>query len=130
VDLITINRREGLAFDIRVRHHEVTSDMSPGDGGTDAGLAPVELLAGSLGACIAMMVQQYCQRHGYTDGQTSVSLTLEMADSPKRVAGFVVDVELPKGVPEDRKEVIRRMAERCPVHATLCNPPRVDIDIT
>jgi uncharacterized OsmC-like protein len=54
---------------------------------------------------------------------------LELADSPKRVAGFVVDVELPNGVPEDRKEAVRRMIERCPVHETLRNPPRVDIDI-
>ena len=86
--------------------------------------------AASLGACIAMMVQRYCKRHGYTDGEPSVAMTLELADSPKRVAGFVVDVELPNGVPEDKKEVIRRMAQQCPVHQTLCNPPQVDIDIT
>jgi putative redox protein len=130
MDLITVTHKAGREFGIRVRGHELSSDMSVHDGGRDASPSPVELLGASLGACIAMMVQQYCERHGYTDGQTSVSLTLEMADSPKRVAGFVIDVELPKGVPEDRKEVIRRMAERCPVHATLCNPPRVDIEFT
>jgi uncharacterized OsmC-like protein len=54
---------------------------------------------------------------------------LELADSPKRVGGIVVDVELPADVPEDKREVIRRMAEKCPVHETLRNPPQLDIDI-
>ena len=130
MDLITVTHKAGAEFVVRVRGHELSSDMSTSDGGRDAAPSPVELLAGSLGACIAMMVQRYCKRHGYTDGEPSVSLTLELADSPKRVAGFVVDVELPEGVPEDKKEVIRRMVELCPVHETLRNPPRVDIDIT
>jgi uncharacterized OsmC-like protein len=129
MDLITVDRQDGLKFSIRVRGHDVASDMSVKDGGEDAGPSPVELFAGSLGACIAMMVQTYCNRHGYTDGDVGVSLTLELADSPKRIGGIVVDVELPEGVPEDKIEVIKRMAERCPVHETLQDPPRVDIDI-
>ena len=102
--------------------------MAVKEGGRDAGPSPVELLAGSLGTCIAMMVQSYCQRHGY-EGDVDVSLTLELADKPKRIAGIVVDVELPSSVPEDKRDVIRRMAERCPVHETLKDPPRVDIEI-
>ena len=130
MDLITVTRKGGLAFDIRVRGHEVTSDMSEKDGGRDEGPSPAELLGGSLGACVAMMVQGYCERHGYTDGDVGVSLTLELADGPKRVGGIVIDVELPEGIPEDKKEVVRRMAERCPVHETLRDPPRVDIEVT
>jgi uncharacterized OsmC-like protein len=129
MDLITINRRAGLAFDIRVRHHEVTSDLSSADGGCDAGFAPVELLAGSLGACIAMMVQRYCHTCGHAAGDVGVSLTVELADQPKRISGIVVDVELPEGVPESRREAVRRVAEQCVIHGTLTHPPRVDVDI-
>ena len=128
MDLITVTRKEDLEFSIRVRGHEVTSDMSEKDGGRDAGPSPAELLAGSLGACIGMMVQSYCQRHGY-DGDVGVSLTMELADAPKRIGGIVIDLELPDGVPEDRKEAIRRVAERCPIHETLRSPPGLDIDI-
>lgn len=129
MDLITVTRDDGLKFNVRVRGHELASDMAVRDGGQDTGPSPVELLGGSLGACIAMIVQGYCNRHEYTDGDVSVSLTMEMADSPKRVAGIVIDVELPGGVPEDKKEVIRRLAEKCPVHATLKEPPRIEIEI-
>jgi putative redox protein len=129
MDLITITRKDSGEFTIGVRSHEVSSDMSVQDGGRDAAPSPVELLAGSLGACIAMMAQRYCDRHGY-EGGVGVSMTLELADSPKRVDGFVVDVELPEGFPEDKKDAVRRMIERCPVHETLRNPPRIDVDIS
>ena len=130
MDLIDVTRKAATEFSIRVRGHELGSDLSEKDGGRDQAPSPVELLAGSLGVCIAMMVQGYCDRHGYTDGDVGVSLTLELADTPKRVGGIVVDVELPKDVPEDKKDVIRRIAARCPVHETLRNPPRLDVEIT
>jgi uncharacterized OsmC-like protein len=128
MDLITVTRKQDLAFTIRVRGHEYMSDMSEKDGGGDAGPSPAELLASSLGACVGMMVQSYCRREGI-EGDVGVSLTLELASSPKRVGAIVVDVELPDGVPEEKLDAIRRMAEHCPVHQTLHNPPRVDIEI-
>ena len=127
MDLISVTRKDAQ-FKVQVRGHELTCDLSEKEGGQDKGPSPVELMAGSLGACIAMMVQSYCQRHEY-DGDVGVSLTLELADDPKRVGGIIVDVELPEGIPEERMDAIRRIAERCPVHETLRNPPRVDIDI-
>ena len=128
MDLITVERKDGKEYTVRLRGHDLTSDMSQKEGGSDAGPSPIELLGCALGTCIAIMVQSYCDRQGYTDGQVDVSLTLELADEPKRVAGFIVDVELPGDVPENRMAAIRRIAEHCPVHATLSNSPRVDID--
>ena len=129
MNLITVSSKGGFEVDVRVRGHAVTSDMSRQDGGVDAGPSPAELFAASLGACVAMMVQRYCERHGY-DGETCVYLTPELADDPKRVGSIVLDVEAPEGVPEDKKEVLRRVAEKCLVHETLRTPPEVDIDIT
>jgi putative redox protein len=128
MDLISVTRRSGLEFRVGVRGHEVTADMSAKDGGEDAGPSPVELTAGALGACVAMMAQGYCNRHGY-EGDVEVSLTLELADSPKRIGAIVVDVEVPGSVPEEKKDVIRQMAAKCPIHETFRNPPRVDIEI-
>jgi len=128
MDLITVTRKSGLQFEFAVRKHRVVSDMAVSDGGEDAAPAPVELLAGSLGACIAMMVQSYCDTHGY-DGDVAVSLTVELMDDPKRVGGIVVDVEVPEGVPEAKKDVIRRVAERCVIHETLLHAPQVDIEV-
>jgi putative redox protein len=128
MDLITITRETGLEFTVAVRGHTVTSDMAPGDGGADGGPAPAELLAASLGACTAMMAQAYCRKHGW-DGDAGASLTLELADNPKRVAAIVVDLELPESVPDDKKETVRTVAERCLVHETFKHPPAVDVEV-
>ncbi len=128
MDLISVTRQGALEFNIHVRGRDVMTDMSVEDGGRGAGFSPAELLAGSLGACVAMMVQGYCDRLGYTDGDVGVDLTFELADNPKRVGAIVVDVELPSGFPETRKDAVRRIAERCSVHETLNHAPQVDID--
>jgi len=128
MDLITVSRKSDLEFGLRLRGHEVTSDMSEEDGGRDQGPSPSELLACSVGACIAMIVQAYCEARGY-EGDVGVSMTLELADMPKRVGRLVVDLELPPSVPEDKKEAIMRVAQRCPIHQTFSHPPEIDIDI-
>jgi uncharacterized OsmC-like protein len=75
-----------------------------------------------------MMVQGYCDKHGYTDGDVGVSLTLELADKPKRIGGIVIDVELPNGFPEEKMDVVRRVAKKCTIHETLNMQPQLDID--
>jgi uncharacterized OsmC-like protein len=129
MDLITIRHKEEMAFDIRVRRHRVASDMSPADGGHGAGVSPAELFAGSLGACIAMAVQGYCDACGHGDVEVGVSLAFQLLGKPKRIGAIVVDVEVPEGVPEDRKDAVRRVAEQCVIHETLRHPPEVDVDV-
>ena len=129
MDLITVTREEGLRFRVQIRDHVFTTDMGVHEGGKDGGPAPVEILGAAAGACLATMVQAYCDSRGYTDGDVSVSLTLEMVDNPNRVAGIVLDVELPGDVPEGGKEKLKKMALRMPVPATLRGEPRVDIEM-
>ena len=60
---------------------------------------------------------------------SSASLTLELADNPKRVGRIVVDLELPESVPEDKIETVKTVAGRCLIHETLKRPPAVDVDV-
>ena len=129
MELITVSRKRGLAFDVCVGRHHMTCDMAPEDGGVGSGLSPVEMFAGSLGACIAMTVQSYCESCGHTNGDVGVSLALELLPKPKRIGAVVVDVELPEGVPEDRREAIRRVVKECVIQETLRHPPDVDVEI-
>jgi putative redox protein len=130
MSLISISWVEGLEFEIQVRAHNFSTDFSVDDGGEDKGPSPSELLVGSLGACIAIMVQRYCERHSYTDGEVSASLTYELADDPKRIGAVTIDLEIPKDVPEGKYDAIRRIAEACPIHGTLANPPAMDLEVT
>jgi putative redox protein len=129
MDLITVTRAEGLTFEVRLRDHVMTTDFSVGEGGVDGGPSPVEFLGVASGACLATMVQAYCDTRGFTDGDVSVSLTLEMVENPNRVGSIVLDVELPKDVPEGDREKLKKMALRMPVPATLKDGPRLDIEM-
>ncbi|MFO7892699.1 MAG: OsmC family protein [Longimicrobiales bacterium] len=130
MDLVTVERESGLKFTIGLRDHQITTDMSVDEGGADAGCNPVELMAASLGGCLAIMVQRYCTERGYTDGDVGVSLTAELADNPKRVTGFVVDVELPEDVPESEREKLKQVVRQFPVPATLREAPDVMVEFT
>lgn len=129
MDLITVTRNGSGTFNVRIRDHVFTTDMAVDEGGNDRGPSPVEILGASAGACLATMVQAYCDARGYTDGDVSVSLTMELVENPNRVAGLVLDVELPRDVPEEDKEKLKKMALRMPVPATLRGEPRVDIEM-
>jgi uncharacterized OsmC-like protein len=76
-----------------------------------------------------MMVQRYCDRHGYTDGEVSATMTYELASDPIRVGAVTIDLEIPADVPEDQHEVVMRMAHACPIQATLEQPPEIDLEI-
>lgn len=129
MSLISIERKADLEFEVQVRSHTFSSDLSEEDGGQDRGPSPSELLVGSLAVCIAIMAQRYCDRHGYGDGEVSASVTYELADNPKRISAVTIDLEIPKDVPEEKKETIRRVAEACPIHGTLTNSPVIDLEI-
>ncbi len=113
MDLITVTREEGLRFS--VQHPGPCDDhghvREGGWNGRRPGARRVSW-ARLSGACLATMVQAYCDARGYTDGDVSVSLTLEMVDNPNRVGGFVLDVELPKDVPEEDREKLKKMCLR------------------
>jgi putative redox protein len=129
MDLITVTREEGLRFSVRLRNHVMTTDMSVAEGGNGDGPSPVEYLGVASGACLATMVQAYCDSRGYTDGDVSVNLTMEFAENPNRISSFVLDVELPKDVPDGDREKLKTMALRMPVPATLRDGPKVDIEM-
>ena len=127
MDRISIERKNGLSFEIDARHLKVTS--SPAEEEQDAGLTPAELFAGSLGACIAMDVQRYCDELGYVEGDVEVRLAFQMLGKPQRIGAIGVDLEVPAGLPEEGQEMLRQITEDCVVRYTLKNPPAVDVGI-
>lgn len=129
MDLISIERRSGLAFDIRVRDRRLESDMAPADGGRGDGFTPVELFAGALGACMAMTVQRWCEASGNGVGDVAASVTLELASDPTRIGAIIIDLEAPEGITEERHKALQRVIEHCIIQETLRDPPRVDVEI-
>jgi putative redox protein len=128
MDLLSATKA-GTRYQIQVRKHQVFFAGHDAEGGPDRDLSPIEMFAASLGSCVLLMVDAYCQKHGYTDGDAAVHLTYELGDHPRRITAVTMDLELPRDVPEEKKEAVRRVAETCPVHRTLEIKPRIDLEI-
>ena len=127
--LMTIRQVKNKRFSIELGDHVVNSDMHKDAGGEDSALNPVELLMGSLGACIGMMVQAYCRTHDLPSEGILVNAVSTLASDPTRIESIVVDISLPEGFPDNRREAVLRAAKTCPIHNTLESCPEIDIDI-
>ena len=103
---------------IAVREHRLTADEPTDQGGEDAGPSPQELLAASLASCTAVTIEMYAERKGWDIGDISVEVDYEPAQrgSPTR---FVMDVRMPKELPDEQRERLMQIAAKCPVHRTL-----------
>ena len=55
-------------------HHHLTADEPVAAGGSDAGLAPRELLLASLGACTAVALRRHAAQQGWQVGRITVGV--------------------------------------------------------
>jgi putative redox protein len=107
-----------LKQDVAIRDHRLTADEPRAHGGEDSGPSPQELLAGSLASCTAITMEMYAERKGWDVGEITVDVDYEPAQrgSPTR---FVMQVQMPKELPEDQRDRLMQIAAKCPVHRAL-----------
>jgi putative redox protein len=129
MDLIKVTQVKGTQFTIEVRSHKIGADMHREDGGNDSAMNPVELLVGALCACIGMMTNIYCAKHDLPSEGIAIDAVPTLASDPKRIQNIAIDITLPEGFPEEKKEAILRTAAACHVHHALVQGTEIDIDI-
>ncbi|MBI4402496.1 MAG: hypothetical protein HY581_12795 [Nitrospirae bacterium] len=57
---LTIAFHGETRFDVISERHTLVTDQPSEDGGSDAGMSPVELFVGSLASCVGYFVARYC----------------------------------------------------------------------
>ena len=127
--LITVEAKGNGAVEIRIGGRQLNAWNSEDMKAGNLDPLPVEMLCVSLGSCIGLMVDEYCRRNSYTDGNVLLSLTYQMGGTPKRIEVITLDIELPKDFPPEKRKTVLKIAQACPIHATLSHPPKIDIDI-
>jgi uncharacterized OsmC-like protein len=128
-EVIRVDHKEGELFEIGIRGHLVHVDQPIGAGGSDAAPTPVELFVAGLASCVAVYAQRYLLRHSLPTEGMSVDATFTVGDRPARVRQVDVSIELPRGVPEERRAALLAVASHCTVHNTLKDPPEVRIEL-
>lgn len=126
---IEVRHLGGDRFEVSVRHHRVHVDQPVADGGEDTAPTPTELFVSSLAACVAFYARRYLARHHLSTDGLSVEAVYSMAPRPARVADIDIHLEVPRGLPAERRAALLAVASHCTIHNTLEDPPRVRIDL-
>jgi uncharacterized OsmC-like protein len=128
-DPIVVTHEGGVQFAAQVRAHRLLVDQPERGGGADAGPSPIELLGVSLGTCVALYVQQFCQSRGLSHEGMRVEVQQRGAQNPNRIGEFAVRVVLPEGLPAEHVEMLERVARSCPAHNTLVHGAEVTMQV-
>ena len=126
---ITTFYKGDMLFESKIGNHSVTIDVPEGMGGSDRGPMPPQLFVASLGSCIGAFVAQYCNNNGIDATDMTVDITFDKAYDPTRLVNLAATVKLPNGDCSKRIKAIERVAQHCPVKATIATMEGLDIEI-
>jgi len=127
--MMTVKHEGGVASSVNVRGHRIIADAPTAMGGENRGPTPVDLLAGSLGACIAFCVARWCQQANLPYEGFEVDLDYVHDREGHCVPELSAVVRMPPSFPKDREQALLRVATGCTVHNTLCSVPKIEVTV-
>jgi len=127
--MMTVKHEGGVASSVNVRGHRIIADAPTAMGGENRGPTPVDLLAGSLGACIAFYVARWCQQANLPYEGFEVDLDYVHDREGHCVPELSAVVRMPPSFPKDREQALLRVATGCTVHNTLCSVPKIEVTV-
>ena len=101
---------------IQAGKHTFISDEPSDEGGTDLGPTPIQMLAGSLGACTAITLRMYADRKGWPLKQADVDVTINRSTPP---AVITRQIRLHGPLDAEQRARLMQIADACPVHKIL-----------
>jgi putative redox protein len=127
---VRVDHKGGDLFEIAVRQHLLHVDQPTEDGGSDAAPTPTEMFVASLASCVAFYVRRFLSRHDLPTEGLSVTAQFAVAEHPTRVGEVRLSIQIPDGVPDDRRAALLAVASHCTVHNSLEQPPAVTIQLS
>ena len=122
---ITTRHSGDLRFETELGDHVLVTDVR-----NNQVPKPPEIFVASLGACVGVLVADYCERAGIDADGLAVDVDYEWASNPSRLSDVKVTIDLPNAELNGRARAIKRVAEHCPVHQTICTLEGADIEVT
>lgn len=116
---------DGYRVNIETAGHRLVADEPESRGGGDTGPAPYDLLLSALGACTAITLRMYADRHGWAIG--SLEMDLRIVTSPE---GRRIRRELTIAGPDKSARTrLADIAERTPVTLTINQGMAIDTSL-
>lgn len=117
---------------VRAGRHRLFADEPQAVGGLDSGPSPYDFLSIALGACTSMTLRMYAERKKLGLGRIAVDVShtnihvgdcAECTDEERagngRIDRFERRISVDGDLPDELREKLREIADKCPVHRTL-----------
>jgi putative redox protein len=98
-------------------HHHLTADAPVAAGGSDAGLAPLELLLASLGADTAVALRKHAAQNDWTLGKITVGV--RWSRNPSGADHIERRLSFSRPLTADQKASLLELAATTPVASVL-----------
>jgi putative redox protein len=116
----------GFAHEVELEGgHTLVVDEPEDRGGTDTGPRPTQLLAASLAGCTAITVEMYADRKGWDVG--AIEVDVDVAYDGLIPSTYAVALKLPPELSEEQRQLLLRVAGKCPVHKVLVGEATVTV---
>ena len=107
----------------------IYTDAPKDNNGKGESFSPTDLVAAALGSCMMTIMGIVANRHSINLEGATVDVTKEMVTEPvRRIGKITVTLNMPKGIPQDKRTMLETAAHACPVHKSL--HPDVQTPIT
>lgn len=116
---VTRDRNARMAHVVRIRAHELVTDVGPDLGGDDAGPDPHDLFDAALGACKALTVLWYAQRKAIPVESIAVAVIRDATDERNGVYRLNAELSLDGTLTDEQRASLLSVAEKCPVHKLM-----------
>lgn len=127
---VTVSECGGrYAQEITIGRHTLRADEPATKGGGDTGPSPYQLIMAALGACTAMTIRMYAERHKMPLSRTTVELqhfTLPSINDAGVLDYFARTIRLEGDLTNEQKLRLMQISEKCPVSETLRRSATVD----
>lgn len=126
---VEVRYNQGAQFSAIAGSHQFIIDLSKEKGGGDTGMSPLEVFLLSVGGCVAVYAQKYCQGAKIDTAGLTVEVQSDLSEEkPVRFQDIKVAVRLSRDL-GDKKEAFLRFVKNCPIHNTVAHGAAIDISV-
>jgi len=113
---------------VEARGHVLFVDQPVVEGGDDTAVTPTEMFLSGLAACVGFYAERFLRRNQLGTVGVTVGCDYSWTENPHRIGAIALTVSAP-GLTADKRDAFLRVIERCTLHNTLHEPPRLTIQL-
>jgi uncharacterized OsmC-like protein len=117
-----------LLADDRIRLDSQAGPMSIEAESAEMTYSPYHMLASGLATCTLSVLAAWAASAKLPTEGLALEVGWKFVEEPHRVGSMQVDIEWP-GLPENRRAVVKRVADLCPVKITFAHQPEITTEV-